>query len=343
MRVAVTGGTGFIGWHTARALTAAGHQVRALVRDAEKGARLLEPIGIGSQDRITGDMADPDAVARLLDGLGPDDGVVHAAAAVSVTDPSLGAAAFAANERGVECVIGQAHDGGVGAIVYVSSSIVLFTPGKPTVDTSPVAPARTHYSRSKAASEAFVRARMDAGAPIAAVYPTGVVGPEDPGASESVKAYRGFLRTTLQTSGGTQFVDVRDLAKLLVAALEQRATGRVLAGGHYFLWDEFTDLIEEVSGRRPGRMRAPGFALRAAGRVFDLVASVSGRRFPISGEGMEIATRMRPATDSAALAKLGIRWRDAHDTLADLYLDLHHKGRVRAEAIPRLVRASAAD
>jgi len=338
MRVAVTGATGFIGWHAARALTAAGHEVRALVRDAGKGQRLLAPLGIGSDRLVEGDMADEAAVGRLLEGLGADDGVLHAAAAVSVTDPSLGAAAFAANRRGVECVVGGAHERGLGAIAAVSSSIVLFSPGRDTTADSPVAPARTHYGRSKAESEAVLRARMDAGAPIAVVYPTGVIGPDDPGRSESVKAFRGFLRTTIRSSGGTQFVDVRDLAALLVQVLSRHISGRILAAGHYFLWDELTDLVEEVAGVRPSRLRAPGFALRGAGRLFDGIAKLTGRRFPISREGMEIATRMRPAPDSPVVGELGISWRDAHETLTDMYGWMVAEGRLPAGAVPRIVR-----
>ncbi|MEZ4290865.1 MAG: NAD(P)-dependent oxidoreductase [Myxococcota bacterium] len=40
MRILVTGGTGFIGSHTIRALLSAGHDVKLLVRNEEKARRL---------------------------------------------------------------------------------------------------------------------------------------------------------------------------------------------------------------------------------------------------------------------------------------------------------------
>ena len=49
----VTGGTGFIGYHTARALAAAGHQVRLLVRDKDKLRRLY---GSDITDYVLGDI-----------------------------------------------------------------------------------------------------------------------------------------------------------------------------------------------------------------------------------------------------------------------------------------------
>ena len=40
MKVAITGGTGFIGAHLIRALLDAGHEVRAVVRNPAKAGRL---------------------------------------------------------------------------------------------------------------------------------------------------------------------------------------------------------------------------------------------------------------------------------------------------------------
>src|SRR5262245_63761999 len=81
MKVLVTGGTGFTGSHTARALLAAGHRVRLLVRDAEKLRRVYDPLGIAISDFVVGDMTDAGAVEKALAGC---DGVVHSAALVDL-------------------------------------------------------------------------------------------------------------------------------------------------------------------------------------------------------------------------------------------------------------------
>jgi len=65
--ILVTGGTGFVGRHVVQALLAAGRDVRALVRDPKKDARL-------GYDLVEGDMTDAASLRRAVEGV---DVVVH--------------------------------------------------------------------------------------------------------------------------------------------------------------------------------------------------------------------------------------------------------------------------
>jgi uncharacterized protein YbjT (DUF2867 family) len=47
LNIMVTGGTGFVGSHTVRALVNAGHSVRLLVRSPQKMQRIFAPFGLG--------------------------------------------------------------------------------------------------------------------------------------------------------------------------------------------------------------------------------------------------------------------------------------------------------
>ena len=133
MRILVTGGTGFVGSHTARALARAGYALRLLVRDRAKAQRTLGAHGVDISDCRVGDVTDPAAVAAALDGC---EGVVHAAAVVSF-EHSRSAQVLDTNARAAELVLEGARRHGLRSIVYVSSLSVLFRATGPTAGTSP--------------------------------------------------------------------------------------------------------------------------------------------------------------------------------------------------------------
>src|SRR3954467_11010070 len=102
MRVLVTGGTGFVGSHTASALLDAGHRVRLLVRDASKVRTVFDAERASRFEIASGDMTDAKAVARALEG---QDALVHAAALVALGRKHA-ARVRDGNRAGVENVIG---------------------------------------------------------------------------------------------------------------------------------------------------------------------------------------------------------------------------------------------
>lgn len=340
MRVLVTGATGFVGWHATRSLLGAGHSVRALVRSADKALRVLAPLGLGPADFAVGDMTDAEAVDRALAGC---DGVLHAAAAVEL-DARAGGGRFDTNVEGTRLVLGGAHARGLRHLLFVSSLLAIFDPrsGRLALEGA-LASSSIEYGNSKLAAERVARELQGAGAPLAIVYPSGVIGPEDPGLSESVRAYRSFTRRMLTSASGTQFVDARDLAELMRRLLERGAASRTIAAGHFFPWRELADRIEAATGAKVQRLRAPDALLRAAGRLADRIARWRGVRSPLSAEGMEIATRWRRIDDTPDVAALGVAWRDPAQTLEDLYRWLWTSGRLPATALPRLAAAGQDD
>src|SRR5690625_3368025 len=84
MLVAVTGGTGYVGAHTVKALLEAGHAVRLLVApgcaDDPVIPRLAE---LGALTPVDGDIRAEGTVSALLDGA---DAVLHAAGVVGTDD-----------------------------------------------------------------------------------------------------------------------------------------------------------------------------------------------------------------------------------------------------------------
>jgi dihydroflavonol-4-reductase len=316
----VTGGTGFVGSHTVRALHADGHDVRLLVRDRAKAEGVYATGGPG--EMIVGDVTDPAAVDAALSGV---DAVVHCAAVVA-TDVSprtrRGREMHTVNVRSTELVIGGAVHRGIDAIVYLSSQTALFTPGAPIDPRSGPAVARGAYARSKAAGDSYVRSLQDA--PVTTLYPPGVIGPDDPGLSEGNRAVRGFVSQLVpDTTSGYEVVDVRDLAALISASACDARPGRHVINGHFLRWPELIALFDDLTGRRVRRMRLNGAFLRALGRAADRVPL----HLPLSAETMELATAW-PATPARVIDHAGIELRDVRDSYADTIRWLHRTGRI---------------
>ncbi len=337
MRVLVTGGTGFIGSHVTMALLAAGHEVRLLVRDPDKAHRLLTERGMpAGVDVVRGDVLDACAVRTAVTGC---DAVVHAAAVVGISG-SRAAEAVRTNERGTRHVLGEAARQGLDPIVHVSSMNALFDAGGTVLMRSgdPVATSRNPYTASKAASERYARELQAQDAPVVCVYPGGVLGPGDPGLSEAMRGALIWRRLTMITlDSGYLLVDVRDVAAMVVAALQPgQGPQRHLAGHHYLPWRQLCDLVADVTGRAVVRLPMTGPVLRGAGRLGDVARKAVSFDFPLSREAMTVASQMVPMDDLESVTRLGIDFHSPEQTLRDTYAWLHHTGRLAGRWVPAL-------
>jgi nucleoside-diphosphate-sugar epimerase len=147
----VTGGAGFIGSHLAEELVRRGHRVRVLDNLSTGKRRNLEHIpGI---DFIEGDLADPEACARAVQGV---DYVLHQAAIPSVPrsvkDPVT---SNRSNIDGSLNILVAARDAGVRRLVYAGSSSAYgdtpTLPKREDMPTSPLSP----YALQKLVAEQY--------------------------------------------------------------------------------------------------------------------------------------------------------------------------------------------
>lgn len=334
VKVLVSGGTGFIGSHSVRALRAEGHEVRVLARSPEKVKRVFGPLGI-DVETSPGDVTDAASVEVALEGC---DAVLHAAGLVDMR-ASQARRMMETNLGGVKTVVGAALDHGIERIVYTSSLSVFFRPGAPPLHPDlPIPDGGTPYARSKAAAERWVRAAQADGAPIQVTYPAGVVGPDDPGLSEGNRAvYTWLHQLSILTKGGFQPVDVRDLAQLHVRLLRDcPGRGNWTAATPMIPWSDLPDLIEELIGRRIRLVRTPAWALVALGHVGDVVKRVVDFDFPLTAEAMQIATGWPGGDASRTREALGVTFRSPESTFRDTIAWLHRAGHLTAAEVGRL-------
>lgn len=332
MNVLVTGSTGFVGSHVCRQLLSGGHAVTALVRDVEKARAVFMP----ADDSITfvqGDVTDADSVRGALAGC---DAVVHAAAGTPMQIESV-EKLFAVNVGGVKNVVGAALEQNISRIVCVSSITAIFNPdGTQVTADSPPTPSRMPYGQSKVEAEYYLRELQARGAPIAILYPGGVVGPDDPGFSDSCKAIKHRIENGFRIfgEGGMQYIDVRDLAALACAIVEQGGDGRLLVPGVYSPWTEQADIIEAVSGATLQRIPAKGWKLRAVGRVIDIVRKFKTVDTPISAETMRYATLWPEIANTPRLNAYGVVLRPLDKTFEDTLRWMVQAGHLSAAQCP---------
>lgn len=319
MRVAVTGGTGYLGAHTVRAVLAAGHRVRLLVMPGENVDELITALSpFGEIEQVAGDIRSPETVDALLRG---SDAVIHAAGVVG-TDDSAATLMWEVNARASETVLRSAVDLGLDPVVLVSSYAVLTPTTDPVISLdTPTAQARGAYGQSKAHAERFARTLQAAGAPVVITYPSSVVGAAfhtRPGITE--QGWSAITRAGVAPSvrGGMPMIDVRDVADVHARIIEAGpglGPRRYLCGGRLMRFDAMVDALER--GRRRKILRiplSPGI-FRGIGRMADTI----GRWIPVSGgfsgEAAQLLTAAIPTDDRVTLEDLGLDWRSPAEAI----------------------------
>jgi nucleoside-diphosphate-sugar epimerase len=316
---------------------AAGHQLRLLVRNADKARDYYASLDVALPELVIGDVIDANSVKAALQGC---DAVVHAAAGTPIGSDSV-EQLFAVNVGGVKNVIGTAVDMGLQSIVHISSITAIFNAdaSKVTAEAEP-ATSSMPYGQSKVEAEHYVRKLQAKGAPVSIVYPGAIIGPNDPGLSDTFKALQHRINNGFRIidDGGMQHIDVRDLAAFIVSLTVDGGGGRYLIPGIYCKWSELADIIEDVSGCQLQRIPAKGWKLRLVGRVMDFMRRFKTVDSPISAETMRYATLWPNIAMTDELAKRNLTLRSPQDTFRDSLAWMVAAGHLQAEQVPKLER-----
>ena len=321
MRVAVTGGTGFIGSHLVTALAARGDAVRCLLRPTSIGTGLPEAV----EPIVAQHLADRAALDRLLAGA---DAVVHLAGLTRSWTPR---ALHEVNRCGTAalCAAAERANPALQQLILVSSQAAVGPSSRRRPRHEDDAPAPvTAYGRSKLAAER-VRRRYPR-LPITVVRPPGVYGPGDRDIFSYFQLVRAGLRPELVPASRLSLVYVGNLVDALLLALAhpQRsgqsvyhvADRGVLTMGMVAHW------IAEAYGRRALRLPVPQAALAVAGLPLAAAGRLLRRDLLLSRDKLrEIAQPAWLLDTSHIEAQLGYRprlgTREAIAVTAQWYLD----------------------
>ncbi len=309
--VFLTGGTGFIGSHVLEALLEAGYGVRALARDTNR---------LPAHPRLEAVAGDVETPGRLLELVRGCRYLVHVAAAYSFA-PRERERVNRVNVRGTAGLLAVARMAGVEKGVVTSSSATVgpALPGGAAteLDWAPPTERASAYHRSKIEQE---RATLAARLPTVLVLPTAPIGPGDwkptPTGRMIVDFLRGRIFATLD--GGMNLVDVRDVARAHVLALEcGRPRVRYLVGGRNFSLDGVWKLLAGVSGRRAPQARLPYTIAAALGWADELRCRAAGGVPVVPREGVRMARERMHVDTTRSRAELGLEVSPVERAAAD--------------------------
>jgi len=313
----VTGGTGFLGSHLVRQLVEAGERnVRVL---ATTTPAWLAELGV---ETVSGSVLNKENVRRALENVAS---VYHLAGRVS-RDRDDARGMYELHVEGTRVLCETASAAGVNSIVLASSSGTIAVTDDATALPNESWPPpldiisrwpyyASKYYQERAALEHF----SGAGQRLVIVNPSLLLGPGDERLS-STKVVLDFLARKIMAvpGGGLSFVDARDAAGTLRAAMERGAHGeRYLVGAANWTFDKLFGRLERLT-----KVAAPRFSLPAKFAVTGAQAIHSLYRQwkldpPVEPGEIEMAEYFWYFDSAKAARELKFAPRDPAETLQD--------------------------
>jgi nucleoside-diphosphate-sugar epimerase len=303
MRIAITGGTGFIGSHLAECLSGRGHEVTCLVRDPAR-AGWLEAAGVR---QVRGDLDSPSALAALAAG---QDVVVHAA---GLTKARTMEEFVRVNVGGTERLLAavRAHAPRLHRFVYFSSQAAMgpSTAEAPLTEDAPQRPV-SNYGKSKSLAEKLLHDGSGS-IPVTIIRPPVVFGPREKDVLAYFRLANGGILPYLGGARVLSLVYVANLVRGVTLAIE-RPLGSFrsyfFTDGPDLPWTALLDMMARAVGKKPLRIRVPMPAAAAAAAVSSAVAGLVGKPALLS---LDMVAEMRhpfnTITDQRARTELGYR------------------------------------
>jgi dihydroflavonol-4-reductase len=307
MKVFLTGATGFVGHHVAKALAAEGADLRLLVRKTSKLSNLE---GIPGDTHI-GDLADPESLKPALEGC---DAVVHVAAdyRLWIRDPQT---MYRANVDGTRDLLRLAREAGVPRFVYTSSVATMHfrTDGIVINEDTPVSLADMvgHYKRSKFLAEQEAIKAAEAGQQVIILNPTTPIGPNDSKPTPTGRIFVDFLNRKFPAyvDTGLNLVDVAEVARAHVIALTRGTPGRrYILGGENLSLKQILDKMSAITGIPSPTTKIP-FAVAATYAFFEewITGRIRGREPRATLEEVRMGRKKMFASSARAQQELDFR------------------------------------
>jgi nucleoside-diphosphate-sugar epimerase len=255
-KVAVIGGSGFIGSHLTSAIKTTGRSVVAFSRRGN------------AVNCVPADYADIDALARALEGV---NSIAHVAGLAHVSSKSLldaESAYYSANVHAAVNVAKAAVLAGVERFILLSSAGVFGSHSPPEGFNDSSAPQPYDlYTKSKLEAEHRVQEIVSSRMELVILRPPMVYGPNAPGSFRGLHLWveKGLPLPFGSIFARRSFVGIRNLCSAFIAAETSRSTQdlpMIVADRESVSVAEFARAIARANGRRATVLPVPRWALK---------------------------------------------------------------------------------
>jgi dihydroflavonol-4-reductase len=307
MKVFLTGSTGFVGSHVARAYASQNAILRLLTRTTSNYAAIADL----SAEMVVGDLRQPESLRSAIRGC---DALVHVAAdyRLWVRDPQE---MYVANVDGTRELLRIAREEGVAKVVYTSSVATMGFRADGTIvnEETPVALADMigHYKRSKFLGEQEAIRAARAGQHVVILNPTTPIGAGDIKPTPTGRIIVDFLnkRFPAYVDTGLNLVDVEEVARMHVVALDRGAPGeRYILGGENLTLKQILDRMSAITGLPSPKMKVP-HSVAMAFAFFDenITGRLRGKEPRATVEAVRMGKKVMFAASKKAEHELGFK------------------------------------
>jgi dihydroflavonol-4-reductase len=307
MRVFLTGSTGFVGSHVARAYAAQNAELRLLTR---KTSNLSALEGI-SAETVVGDLRQPESLRSAIRGC---EALVHVAAdyRLWVRDPQE---MYAANVEGTRELLRIAREEGVARVVCTSSVATMGFKADGTIvdEETPVSLSDMigHYKRSKFLGEQEAIKAAQSGQHVMILNPTTPIGPSDAKPTPTGRIIVDFLNKKFPAyvDTGLNLVDVSEVARMHIVGLDRGTPGeRYILGGENLTLKQILDRMSAITGLPSPKTKVP-HSVAMAFAFFDenITGKLRGKEPRATVEAVRMGKKMMFAASTKAERDLGFQ------------------------------------
>lgn len=321
MKIYMTGGTGFIGQHLVEYLRGKGHQLVCLTRPTSN----TDQIQKFGAEVVIGDITDKPSIQ----GMKGCDWLVHLASSFEfwVSDPQI---YQEVNIKGITNVMEAALEAHINKVVVVSTGAIFGNARWPiTEESQPGDHRASKYAQTKYEGELIAWKMYEKeGLPLIIIYPSTVLGPNDPKAAGRYLRNIALGRLPMQVLVDIPFpfVHVQDVCKGILLALEKNDNigKKYILSAETMTWGAFNALICEVSGSRLPMLKLPDWLTLLAAKMFSAISYITKRPplLDLSSDQIELMKQGFIVDGSKTEQELGIIYTPIRKAVEDAVMSL---------------------